>query len=546
MTDYFVDFSAANNGDGSDGAQAAAPAAPGAFNQLTATENLTILAGDSVYLRRTGTADKKTILFKNDVNYYGWPLAADENFATRPANTVDATWNADVDNWCFFDAPSGAENHVNNEFWRLNSHTATSQNHWLNTTSGVSGNLFWNHCRQTGTGPGSQMQARAVPGNWGAGAYKLRDFQFVHNQGSNSTVCNIQPSAAGWIDMEFSVIYQIASPDHFPIVIGGGGGATRNRIVIVDHTNAGAGRMKLTYAGVQAGIFDIRVAPGGSVPWGQITFAEPGAVGVQVRFTNIDQTGSGDASGIQVDAAGSNGGVDISAINCIFEGVTDDIKFSTNYRTYISGRNVTFSTSKVAFGPNGNVLDPAQQCIEIEDFGSVKGSWLRMTSRGFHQQSSAYRDIAVGVRDSIVMETRATDYSGLIIPVPFMYAGPWGKEPLRKYVTTGAPRTITVYGYYKDWAANQNAGNIWLEVDYYDAGVGAHVTLITTFDPLAAALTADASTWIGVVGGTAFKMAVTFTPGQNGYCFIRVCVNDSYVPGGNRSKVYVDPLPVLT
>lgn len=546
MANYFLDFSAANNGDGSDGAQAGAPAAPGAFNQLTAAENVTILAGDSVYLRRTGTASVKTILFKNGVKYYGWPKAADENFATRPANTVDATWNASLEDWCFFDAPSGAENHVDNEFWRLNSYTITSQNHWLNTVSGVSGNLFWNHCRQTGTSPGNQMQARCQPGNWGSGAYKLRDFQFVHTSGTGTALATWSPSAAGWIDVEFSVIYGVASAQNFPLTFGNSNGSTRNRVVVMGYTNAGSGRMTFSYGGTNRGIYDIRVAPGATVPWGQITFSEPGINGVQFRLTNINQTGNPNASGIQVDAAGSDGALNISAINCVFEGVTDDIKFSTNFQTYISGRNVTFSTSKVAFGPNGNVLDPAQQSIEIEDFGNVKGGWLRMTSRGFHQQSSAYRDIAVGVRDSALMETRATDYSGVILPVPFMYAGPWGKEPLRKYVTAGAPRTITVFGYHKDWSGNQNKGNIWLEVDYYDAGVGAHVTLVTTFDPPAAALTADGSTWIGVAGGTPFKMAVTFTPGQNGYCFIRVNLNDSYIPAGNRSKIYVDPLVVLS
>lgn len=546
MANYFVDFSAANNGDGSDGAQAAAPAAPGAFNQLTVTENATILAGDSVYLRRTGVASKQNITFKNGVKYYGWPLAADENYATRPANTVDATWNADLDNWCYFTAPTAAANYVDNEFWRLNSHASGGQNHWLNTSSGTSGNLFWNHSRQTGTGAGNQMQARATPGNWGTGQYKTRDFQFVHTQASNSTVCNIQPGLSGWIDMEFDVIYQLASADPFPIVIGGGNGGTRNRIRVMSFTNAGAGRMKLTYAGTNAGIFDIGVAPGASVPWGQITFSEPGAIGVQVRLVNITQTGSGDADGIRFEASGSNGSVEIYAVNSIFEGVSNDINNTTNYRSRITGRNISFSTSKVTFGPNNDKLDQDQQVIEVEDFGGVKGSWLRMTNRGFHKQSSAYRDIAVGVRDSILMETRASDYTPSPVPVPFMFAGPWGKEPLRKYVTAGAPRTITMYGYHKDWAGNANKRNVWLEVDYYDAGIGAHVTLVSTFDALGAALTADASTWIGVAGGTPFKLAVTFTPGQNGYCFIRMCVSESYLDAGNRSKIYVDPLPVLT
>jgi len=107
MATHYIDHSAANNGDGTDAAQAASGGAVGAFNGLVANLG-SIAAGDTVWIRRSGTAEALSAVFTlwDGGGCYGWPKSTDPTYATRPASGTSAGWDADADDYAEFTTAS--------------------------------------------------------------------------------------------------------------------------------------------------------------------------------------------------------------------------------------------------------------------------------------------------------------------------------------------------------------------------------------------------------------------------------------------------------
>jgi len=107
MATHYVDHSAAHNGDGTDAAQAASGGAVGAFNGLVANLG-SIAAGDTVWIRRSGTAEALSGVFTlwDGGGCYGWPKSTDPTYATRPAAGTSAGWDADSDDYAEFTTAS--------------------------------------------------------------------------------------------------------------------------------------------------------------------------------------------------------------------------------------------------------------------------------------------------------------------------------------------------------------------------------------------------------------------------------------------------------
>ncbi len=106
--------------------------------------------------------------------------------------------------------------------------------------------------------------------------------------------------------------------------------------------------------------------------------------------------------------------------------------------------------------------------------------------------------------------------------------------------TSGSSVTATVYGIWGGGAV-PNKEDIWIDVEYLGSALTPQGSFISSgnADILAtAANTSDASVWGGST--TAFKMAVTFTPGMKGPLTVYVrCAKLS-------STFYIDPKVVLT
>lgn len=162
MADWYVDFSAANNGDGTDGAQAGAPAGVGAWNQFTAGELSSVSPGDVVWFRRTATGSKKAITVGNGtllggrIEYNGWPVSSsDEHYAQAQAtaNTVKATWDADPDSWCIASPVGSTPSYQYVTVRRIHfEETGAGTNLAFDVNSGTPGEFRFYECRASRTG----------------------------------------------------------------------------------------------------------------------------------------------------------------------------------------------------------------------------------------------------------------------------------------------------------------------------------------------------------------------------------------------------------
>ena len=95
MAIYYIDFGAANDGDGTAYTQAAGAGTAGAYKTLVGK---TFAVGDTVYIRRSATALALTTVFTlstANAKIIGWPLAGDSEYASRPA-TPQAAWDGDA------------------------------------------------------------------------------------------------------------------------------------------------------------------------------------------------------------------------------------------------------------------------------------------------------------------------------------------------------------------------------------------------------------------------------------------------------------------
>ncbi|HIF03310.1 MAG TPA: hypothetical protein EYQ84_08485, partial [Nitrospinaceae bacterium] len=91
MATIYIDFSAANDGDGVTAAQAGTPGGAGAFNTIVGH----ISDGDIVWIRRVGTYNLASqFVLPNGGEINGWPLSTDANYSSRPASG-QASWDAD-------------------------------------------------------------------------------------------------------------------------------------------------------------------------------------------------------------------------------------------------------------------------------------------------------------------------------------------------------------------------------------------------------------------------------------------------------------------
>lgn len=114
-----------------------------------------------------------------------------------------------------------------------------------------------------------------------------------------------------------------------------------------------------------------------------------------------------------------------------------------------------------------------------------------------------------------------------------------GLDTIFAAASNGA-RTVTIYGYHKGFTTPTPTGeNVAIEVD---AITSLGTVMLKSRDFTSPTLTADGSTWNGISGGTAFRIAISFT--ATGDQNIAVRFLTSLVEAGG--ELYFDPKPVVT
>lgn len=126
MTDYFIDYTATYDGDGTAPAQAAGAGLVGAWNKISGNWSGWV-DGDTVWLRRhtnTSYYDVDQITHDQGVRIIGWPISDDIFYSERPASGTAAGWDADIAEYALI---------------RFN---ATNDQFYCNTTYKWIGNIF--------------------------------------------------------------------------------------------------------------------------------------------------------------------------------------------------------------------------------------------------------------------------------------------------------------------------------------------------------------------------------------------------------------------
>jgi len=107
MSDYFIDFGAATNGNGSTSSP---------WNRFTSAEHTSIVGGDNLWFRRFSPGNNINLITwlmgtddSNRINYIGWPYEGDQYYDVR-ASALRSVWDLDATTYLYqrFDTSSAA------------------------------------------------------------------------------------------------------------------------------------------------------------------------------------------------------------------------------------------------------------------------------------------------------------------------------------------------------------------------------------------------------------------------------------------------------
>lgn len=572
MADVFVDFTAANDGDGTAHTQAASPGAAGAYNQLAGK---TFSAGDLVWIRRKELVVTASQTFNQaDVKYIGWPISGDVHYDTRPA-AAQASWDPDPDNHAKISCTTGVTTYL------VLVQTSTGQEfHGLRIEMGFTNSsnsidavrqtvdAKWFRCYIEsqhdvaigGTSQCMNYQASAEQSTFSActflysglstGASFSQGCAFYQTLGTVELVnCILRQTDTGWDPTNAKAGLLVVSGGASAFVIGATmtssstaykGRTSGNALINVQDagsalflyastldTNSTAQSSSLL-AGADTVLQTSRLV------LDDVSHMEVAADGAIVHLAKFAQSVAV-TSGYAIELTGK--GITFSANNVTFASfnASGDVDLGGTNQNLAFFQNVTF-TAVTPFGASPGDHAGAW----CADHGGTVGLWKFIGPNGEITSNSVFR--SGGESFSLKFEM----LSG--VPGDPLWKGLRHVLPAFETVWVSLPAaetTLTLYGAHKLYGSDApNASDIWFEVDYLDSGSGASRSYASTFDgeEVPAALTSDASIWSGDTGLTAFSMSVTITPAQA--CLVPVRV---YFRKRKASAYwYLDPQPVTS
>lgn len=546
MADVFVDFSASNDGDGTAHSQAASPGGAGAYNTLSGK---TFTTGDKVWIRRKTKASQSSTwtISSTGVTFVGWPKSGDRLYSTRPS-AAQASWDGDSDDYPIVQFTSSsahlAVTGADNAFHRIqseNNGTTVTNGSW-NVDAGSGVNTFVN-CVAKNTAAGDAGQKHV----WRLASRVTMFACVAEGCGGPSAASNGAAFLFAHTNASRSFLYGCTAPntDNKANQSGAYFTAQANQVTLVDCdfglTNKGVYgyRVEDNVVGLRVFGGEAKATTGISVPTGvasALWFFAIKLTGVDT-FVNISQSST---TWAYVSIREGTQATGVTAAVVMWSGILflGNVTFNAGNtaslsviegRVLVLSRNTSYNTTVLA---SGSLNPPPLNA----DLGGTLGLFQSNGSRGKVSSSSVVR--TGGEVFSLKLESlvAAESHNGADIQL-----GLPGFETIWVPLVAGS-NTVTIYGAHKVWGSDPpTKADVWFELDYLDAGSGAHRECATTRE-LDVALDSDGSTWTGDSGVTAFKLELTVTAGQDCVAPVRIGFG-KYVSG---AYVYLDPKPVVS
>lgn len=559
MSDWYVDFSAANNGDGTDGAQAGSPAGVGAWNQFTASELASVSAGDVVWFRRTASGSKKSITVGNGsqvggrIQYNGWPVNnSDEHYdqAQATANTVKATWDSDPDTYCVANPVGSTPSYQYVTFRRIHwEELGGGNNYAFEVTSGTMGEFRFYECKADKAGPLPRIRS-------GSSAFGRCAWDRVDVKGTAPNFDAVRTD--GTTGMSAYVRVRVTMTDGgssgFKVWDDGSGGISGYYCEILDWVDAGTHYLEMENGigcGDHAWIFTTDDDNVGVLPLylnqGNMFFS-----GRRVLMRNVTLNHA-----LQIPTSsvitGWNAETHVYLENFEFHPTdhTNQVQCSTSGR--LAGRNIrNFDPSKVTNSNEG--VDDRGAFSSFVHFSQINDTeaWYRRMHGSVAQLSDVNR--TGGAANGILVETFERDISlqdrGLANGV--FYSEEFGLEGFA-FVKTGlsypAALTFTAYFAVLHWDGLEDAQAIWFELELYKNAAASDYTrkiIDSRKLPPTQNFISDGSTWNNITGETAYRVEIPVTVVKDDIIKVRFGVRDTYEDAGmQRNLVVFDPAMTL-
>lgn len=563
MTDYYVDFSAVNDGDGSTYTQAAIPGGAGAYNTLASK---TFASADNVWLRRKSKTVTATHTFNQaGVIYIGWPKSGDPKYATRPSG-AQATWDGDSADFAEIKCTAtvtttliSVATAAAQEFHGLQFTMAITTSTAVDAVQVAIGANFY-RCKFESQNNASSSARYALQVT-ATGLCKFSGCIFLYSgtsTGSTSATafylntagtvecvsCTFSQTSTSWTGTgAFMGLFAQNGTTGLAYMIGCTFSAAS--------TNFAGTTGVINLAGTFGALFywqdcSVTIAAGRSLNGG----ANHAIHGVRISFPAVKE----------INLLGSATYLHISSFVQTIASTFGIILGGSNM--LIVGNNITFNAGNSSGDVDLGSLAKTNRCLfqnttfanatpfgatpgEIGgvwsvDHGGTNGLWKFYGKSGTATSNNVARVTGESFSIKYDMDSGSPGdalWRGLQPTLP-------GLETIWVAVP-GSASTVTVYGAYKGYGGTPpDASDIWLALDYFDQASGARRAFASSRDDtmIPAALTSDSSSWTGDTGLTSFKLELTFTPGQSGMVPVRVYTKKRTA----SAYFYIDPKPIVT
>ncbi len=557
---YYVDFSAANDGDGSAHTQAAAPGGVGAFNTLTGHIGAD---GDIFWVRRKpkDLAAVSITFNVGNVTYIGWPLSGDDYYASRP-ETPKADWDGDADSYAQFTVSAAGVVIISaaaifHRFKGYGSATSGTRAPFTITNTAATPAVFRN-CYAEGNHASVIWQLW----NFNADGVRASLYNCVSKMTLNSanSVIYYLPSAlsAHLYFYKCTIDYVATGNAHYGFWWNNSNSTVRtfNLTAIESHFYGrgalGGLYLNHTTTGWWYGVKHL-IDCTFRCDAGMAIFIA-GAIGHIIidrgivsgcAYCNLDGIGTAQSvpgmgrihikSYVQATASTyglySSRSIPVYIENAVF------ITGNTNADIYSEGGPLLIRYPEFKHATEVYVDTYWWRNVKVLDYNNNKGYMKQWLNKSIITSDATYR--TGGTSYSMKAITLA---AAAYIEEILGWFGEAGQETIFANCVAGS-NTITVYGAHKLYGATPpTKDDFWMEGTYYTGASGGANDCFTTKDTAAGALDVDTSVWNGDSSLTVFKLTKTIVVGQDCIVPIRLFWK-KHVLG---AYVYIDPKPVVS